>query len=324
MTDLAPRHAFTDLSVELQTLVKDVEGFVAESLSRNTLRAYTADWRDFVGWCRDSGLHALPATSATVALYAAAMVRRDLKAGTISRRMSALKHFHRWAGFPESPTNAVEVETVMRGIRRSLGTAQRGKAPTSTAMLRRMLSSCPSTLIGLRDSAVLLVGFAGAFRRSALVALDAQDVEFREEGLVVLIKRDKTDQEGQGRVIGIPYGSNPDTCPVRVLRRWLCDAAITEGPVFRSFSPHGDIQSRRLGAEDVARIVKKTCAAAGIDPKDFAGHSLRAGFVTTAAEAGEQERVIAEQTGHQSMAVLRTYIRKGSLFRNNPAAKLGL
>lgn len=313
-----------DLPAELRPLVQDVESFVAQSVSKNTLRAYSSDWRTFAEWCELHHQSALPASSATVALYAAHLVRLGRKAATIDRHMSSIKHFHRWMKYSESPTDTVEVETVLRGIRRTIGTDQQGKAPATTPTLRTLVEACPDTLIGLRDRALLLIGFAGAFRRSPLVALDVSDIAFRHEGLVIHIRKDKTDQEQQGRDIGIPYGSNPTTCPVRALRAWLDVAAITEGAVFRSFDKRKNLQTGRIAPDDVARIIKRRCKDAGIDPTTYAGHSLRAGFVTSAAEAGVQERVIAEQTGHESMRVLRRYIRKGSLFRDNPAAKVGL
>lgn len=324
MTELTAYNPLHELPAELRPLVQDVEAFVAQSLSKNTLRAYSSDWRTFSEWCELHEQGSMPASSATVALYAAHLVRLGRKAATIDRHMSSIKHFHRWMKFSESPTDTVEVETVLKGIRRAIGTDQQGKAPTTTPMLRKLVEACPSTLIGFRDRALLLVGFAGAFRRSPLVALNVEDIEFRHEGLVVLIRKDKTDQEKQGREIGIPYGSNPTTCPVRALRTWLDSAEIKEGPIFLSFDKGRNLQQVRVNPDDVARIIKRRCKDAGIDPAAYAGHSLRSGFVTAAAEAGVQERIIADQTGHESMRVLRKYIRKGSLFRENAAAKVGL
>lgn len=321
---LAPVDPVANLPAELRPLVKDVESFVAQSLSKNTVRAYHSDWRTFCKWCDLHKQGYMPASPATVALYAAHLVKCDRKAATIDRHMSSIKYWHRCMRFSESPTDTVEVETVLKGIRRTIGTDQQGKSPATTPMLRKLVETCPATLIGLRDRALLLVGFAGAFRRSPLVALDVADVEFRHEGLVVHIRKDKTDQEQQGREIGIPYGSNPATCPVRALRAWLDSANITEGPIFLSFDPRRKLQQKRITPDDVARIIKRRCKDAGVDPATYAGHSLRSGFVTSAAEAGVQERIIADQTGHESMRVLRKYIRKGSLFRENAAAKVGL
>ena len=167
-------------------------------------------------------------------------------------------------------------------------------------------------------------GFAAALRRSELVALDAADVAEVAEGLVVTLRRSKTDQEGAGRSIGVPYGSRLPTCPVRALRAWREVAAISAGPLFRPIDRHGNISTARLSDRAVARVVQAAVSAAGFDPARFAGHSLRAGFATAAAGGGGEERTIAEQTGHRSMSVLRGYIRSGSLFRSNAAASVGL
>ena len=178
--------------------------------------------------------------------------------------------------------------------------------------------------LGLRDRALILLGFAGAFRRSELVALDIEDCTFGKDGLTVTLRRRKTDQDGAGRKIGIPYGSNPETCPVRTIQSWTEQAGIACGPLFRSTNRHRRIQAGRLSPVDVARIVKKLAERAGLDPAKFAGHSLRAGHATSAAIAGASERSIMNQTGHRSVKMVRRYIRDGSLFRENSAGKLGL
>ena len=212
----------------------------------------------------------------------------------------------------------------MSGIRRTKGTAQRGKAPAVTSVVRAMVEGAPDRLLGLRDRALLLLGFAGAFWRSELVALDVEDLEFTAAGLVVTQRRSKTDQEGEGRKVGIPYGANPDTCPVRAVREWLDEAAVTLGPVFRSVNRHGQVQPGRLSDKAVALVVKRHAPAAGVDPARYAGHSLRAGLATAAAAAGASERSIMNQTGHRSLPTLRRYIRDGQLFRDNAAAAAGL
>jgi integrase len=176
-------------------------------------------------------------------------------------------------------------------------------------------------LVGLRDRALLLVGFAGAFRRSELVALDVSDVEVGEDGLTVTLRRSKTDQEGAGRKVGIPRGSTPETCPVRALRAWLETAAITESALFRSVNRHGRVGSR-LSDKHVAIAVKEAAAPVGLDVKSFAGHSLRAGLVTSAAIQGRSDRSIMNQTGHRSVAMVQRYVRDASLFRDNAAQGL--
>jgi integrase len=177
---------------------------------------------------------------------------------------------------------------------------------------------------GCRDGALLPLGFAGALGRSELVGLDVSDITEGADGLTVRLRRSKTDQEGAGRTIGIPFGSNPVTCPVRAWRGWLEVSGITEGPAFRPVDRHGHIGATRLSGQAVALVLKRHAARAGLDPGEVAGHSLRAGLATSAAPAGVPERVIAEQTGHKGTSMLRRYIREGSLFRENAASAVGL
>jgi integrase len=187
-----------------------------------------------------------------------------------------------------------------------------------------MVAMLPDKLIGVRDRALLLVGFAGAFRRSELVSLDVGDVEIRREGLLVTLRRSKTDQEAAGREVAIPYGSNPDTCPVRALEAWLEASGIADGPLWRAVDKGGRLQPGRLSDKAVALVVKKRAEAAGLDPDLYAGHSLRAGLATAAAAAGASERSIMEQTGHKSVQTVRRYIRRGTQFRDNAAGMVGL
>jgi integrase len=237
--------------------------------------------------------------------------------------LNAIAEAHKAAGL-DSPTHAALVANTMKGIRRTLGTAPAQKAPTLTDDIRAMVDAVDAGLIGARDRALILLGFAGAFRRSELIALDAGDCTFGKDGLTIALRRSKIDQEGQGRRIGIPYGANPDTCPVRNVQDWINRAGIVAGPLFRSINRHGQVQPGRLSGIDVARIVKKLADRAGLDSAKYAGHSLRAGHATTAAIAGASERSIMNQTGHRSVQMVRRYIRDGSLFRENSASKLGL
>jgi len=215
------------------------------------------------------------------------------------------------------------VRNTQKGIRRTLGTAAVQKAPAVTADIRAMVDATDATLIGLRDRALILLGFAGAFRRAEIVGLAVGDLDFNRDGLTVTLRRSKTDQQGQGRKIGIPYGSNPETCPARTLQAWLEEGGVTEGPLFRSLNRHGALQGR-LSPVDVARVVKKLAERAGLDPAKYAGHSLRAGHATSAAASGASERSIMNQTGHTAVQMVRRYIREGNLFRENSASKLGL
>ena len=177
---------------------------------------------------------------------------------------------------------------------------------------------------GCRDRALLLLGFAGAMRRSELVGLDVADITEGTDGLIVRLRRSKTDQEGAGRTVGIPFGSNLATCPVRAWRAWLELSSITEGAAFRPVDRHGRIAVTRLSGQAVALVLKRHASRAGLDRDEVAGHSLRAGLATSAAAAGVPERVIAEQTGHKGTAMLRRYIREGTLFRENAASAVGL
>ena len=205
-----------------------------------------------------------------------------------------------------------------------MGTAAVQKAAALTDDIRAMVSATDTGLIGTRDRAMILLGFAGAFRRSELIGLDVADCDFGKDGLTITLRRSKTDQDGVGRKIGIPYGSNPDTCPVRTVQAWMEQSAITTGPLFRSITRHGRLRPGRLAGIDVARVVKKLAKRAGLDASKYAGHSLRAGHATSAAIAGASERSIMNQTGHRSVQMVRRYIRTGNLFRENSAGKLGL
>ncbi|MGZ5950265.1 MAG: site-specific integrase [Isosphaeraceae bacterium] len=187
-----------------------------------------------------------------------------------------------------------------------------------------MLACCPQTLAGRRDKAILLVGFCGAFRRSDLVNLDIEDLAKADEGLVLMVRKGKTDQKRQGRKIGIPYGKDPLTCPVRALCEWIAEAQITSGPLFRAVTKFGRPRPTRLCDRVVAEIVKKYCKQIGKRVPLFSGHSLRAGFATSAAIAGASERSIQKQTGHASVNVLRRYIREAEMFRDNALSKLDL
>jgi integrase len=191
-----------------------------------------------------------------------------------------------------------------------------------------MVDVADAGAIGLRDRALILLGFAGAFRRSELVGLTVDDCAFGKDGLTVTLRRSKTDQAGAGRKIGIPYGSNPETCPVRTMQAWIEQAAlsavgpgVSTGPLFRSINRHGQVQPGGLSGIDVARVVKKLAQRAGLDAAKYAGHSLRAGHATSAAIAGASERSIMNQTGHRSVQMVRRYIRDGSLFRENSAGR---
>lgn len=318
---LPDRSAGTEIG-PLAEIADRASEFIQQSKAKNTIRAYRADWEHFSDWCQVHGQTALPASPDTVALYLAD-ISTTHKPGTLTRRISAISQAHQIAGM-ESPTGASKVRLVMAGIRRTKGTAQNAKTPVLVDDLRKMVDRLPDGMLGIRDRALLLIGFAGGFRRSELVGLDRDAVEIPKDGIVVTIRHSKTDQEGQGRKIGIPYGSNPVTCPVRAFQAWLEASGILEGPVFRPVTRHGRILAQRLSTNAVAEIVKRYAAAVGLDATKFAAHSLRSGLVTSADMGGASEKSIMNQTGHRSTVMVRKYIRDGSLFRSNAAAVVGL
>lgn len=289
-----------------------------------TQNAYRSDWVDFVGWCRGRGYAELPASPLTVAAYLAALA--DVAtATTVQRRLSAIRYAHLIGGHA-TPTTDPYVREVLDGIRRAKGTRPRQAQAATLDPLRAMLAVLPDDMAGLRDRALLLVGFAGGFRRAALCALDRADISFVPEGMDVLIRKDKTDQAGQGREIAIAYGKHRDTCPVRALRAWLDTAGITAGPIFRGVAKGGrTVRSGRLDPGSVARIIKRAALRAGLpDAEHFSGHSLRSGLATEAARAGATDHEIMDQTGHSDVRSVKRYIRRGRRFTDNVLNKIDL
>ena len=309
----------------LRALEERAGEYARASKAENTVRAYRSDLRDFEEWCADHRRRSLPAAPHTLTLYLTALAEAGARASTIQRRLSAISQAHQLAGHVPPPTHDWTVRATLRGIRRTLGTAPEQKAPIVTAELRRLLAVTPAqSLAGLRDRALLVLGFAGGLRRSELVALDAEDVAETEDGLRILLRRSKTDPEGEGRELGLPRGQHADTCPVRALRAWRSSAGIDSGPLFRPVTRHDHLQAGRLTAQSVALIVKRACRRAGLDPSLFAGHSLRSGLATAAAAGGAPERAIMRQGGWRSEAMVRRYIRTATLFEENAAAFCGL
>ncbi len=297
--------------------------FAAAALSPRTREAYAYQWQTFVTWCRERGAHPLPAESATLAAYVASRADAGWKVASIGLAMTAIRQAHAYAGH-EPPNASSDVARVWKGVRRTLGTAQRRAAPVVVDELRAIVDAMPAKGLGaVRDRALLVLGFAGAFRRSELVALDVADLVFGSDGLTVSIRRSKTDQEGAGTSIGVPFGGNPDTCPVRAVRAWLDAVAFVDGAVFRAVDRHGHIRERLDGSE-VARIVKRAVRRAGLDPARYSGHSLRAGLATSAAAHGKGDRSIMAQGRWKSRAMVDRYVRDASLFRDNAAAGIGL
>ena len=295
-----------------------VRGYALAEKSEATRRGYRSDFGGFSRWCEGRGVSSLPASPATVAAFLAAEATAGAKASTLSRKLASIRYAHRLAGVA-SPTDLEQVRAVMRGIRRDHGAAPHQKAPATAERIRDMLALAPNTLKGKRDRALLAFGMAGAFRRSELVTLQVADLERVPEGLRVTIRKSKTDQESAGHVIAILRGSRLK--PVRAVLDWLDAADITSGPVFRSINRHGQVSACGLTAQTVALVVKHYADAAGLDSDEFAGHSLRAGFLTSAAEAGADVLRMMEVSRHKRVETVRCYVRRANLFRGHAGAR---
>lgn len=299
-----------------------VAAFIEASKADNTRKAYATDWQHFEEWCNAGGEVSLPAFPETVARYISALAD-SRKPSTIQRRLASISVAHHAAGYP-SPASAPIVRATMQGIRRTLGMAQRQASPLMVEHVRRAVSLMGDSPQDTRDKAILLLGLAGAFRRSELVALDVADLDFRDQGVVVTLRMSKTNQERGTETKDIGYGAHAGTCPVRALRRWLDIGGISEGPVFRPIAVRREGNQNRLGDRAIARIVKGAAQRIGLPPETFSGHSLRAGFVTQGYREGIAEADIMQQTGHRSREVLGKYRREGERFQTNLSAKVGL
>lgn len=296
------------MGTELVDAMGSVRAYLAAEKSDNTKRAYRVDWEDFIAWCSSAELDPLPASPATVARYLAHLADKGLKAATIERRAAAIRYAHRVAGL-EPPTNAEAVKAVTRGIRRMIGTAQVQKAPATAAAIASMIEGLSdASIIGLRDKALLLLAFAAALRRSELVDLKVNDVERVERGIILHIRRSKTDQEAKGEEIAVPHGHQLQ--PVAALDAWLAAAHIEAGPIFRAVDRHSNVGKRALSDRSVARVIKRAARAAGLDEEIFSGHSPRAGFVTTALEHGADLLKIMHVTRHTDVRTLKKYDRR--------------
>ena len=294
--------------------IQQAAGYARAEKAAATRRAYRSDFDLFRSWCESKGVPALPAAPEVVAAFLAAEATRGTKTSTISRRLAAIRYAHKLAGH-EPPTNAEAVKATLRGIRRTAGSTPARKAPATADKVLAMVATAGTDLKGLRDRALLLLGFAGAFRRSELVALNVEDLEFCDDGMRVTIRKSKTDQEGLGATIAVAPGSV--ACPVQAVRTWLETASISSGPIFRPVTRKGTISSRRLSDRTVADLVKKYAQDVGLKAGDFSGHSLRSGFLTSAATRGASIFKMMDVSRHRSVDTLRGYVRDAELFRNH-------
>lgn len=302
-------------SEALRDALEAARDFALAEKADATRKAYASDMRRFRRWCETHGTDVLPASIATVAAYLADLARERKRVSTIDRACAAIAYAHRLGGLTP-PTEAEPVKAVLSGIRRRTGVAVERKAPATGRALHSMLKRIDlSTLRGLRDRALLLIGFAAALRRSELVALEVNDLERTPEGLLVHIRRSKTDQGGQGHVIAVPAGSK--LRPVQAVDEWIAAAGLTGGPLFRQIRKGGRLQERALTDHSVALIIKRRAKAARLDPDLFSGHSLRAGMVTSALEAGADLLKVMAVTRHTSVQTLQGYDRRAQAFKNH-------
>ena len=362
MSALVPEDGGARLPAALAVDAEAARRFAAAARSDATLRAYRSDWADFSAWCDERGLAPMPAAPETVALYIASRAEAGpvdargrptapLKVATLSRRLAAISQAHKLVGL-ESPAlrSREPLHSVWAGVVRSLGVARRKVAPALAADVVAMAAVCDgavaaaalagdaappgASLRARRDKAMLLLGFAAALRRSELASVRIENISYTSEGLRLLIPRSKGDQEGAGQAVGVAYGDRAGTCPVRAVRSYVsaASAALADqgrpsplsGPAFRKVDRWGRLGSKAVSGRAVAEVVKRTASAAGLDPALYAGHSLRAGFATTAARAGKPDRAIQKQTRHKSAAMLAEYVREGRLFDENASEGIGL
>lgn len=313
LTIISPINLPALMEAEMQAAIN----FALAEKSPATRRAYQSDFKQFEAYCARRDLTAVPATTNTTAAYLAYLATEGLRPSSIQRAAAAIRYAHRLAGH-EAPTSAETVKATMRGIRRTVGSATIQKTAATSDCVRDMLAACPDTLRGKRDRALLALGFAGAFRRSELQALTVADLVEKADGYEVVIRTSKTDQTGEGQTIAIPQGSRMR--PVEMVMAWLKAASIKSGPIFRPINKGGRVSDQAMTGESIAAVVKQYAKACGYDPANFAGHSLRAGFLTSAAEAGSSVFKMMEVSRHKSIDTLRHYVRRADLFKDHAGA----
>jgi len=294
-------------SLELET-IKNLKN----SKSNNTLRAYQSDYNDFSLFCSKNGFQAMPTSSNVIALYITHLSSYS-KYSTLKRRIASISALHKMKGHYIDTKHPIIIENLM-GIKRKIGSHQKGKKPLLISDLKFLIEvidkSKEKDLKKIRDKALILIGFSGGFRRSELVNIELEDIEFVSEGVKLFIKRSKTDQSGEGMIKAIPYFENINFCPVIALKNWIDAIELKKGKIFN------------ISDKNVSLIIKKYSNYAGLDSRKYAGHSLRSGFATSAAEAGVEERNIMSMTGHKSTEMVRRYIKEANLFKNNALNKL--
>ena len=314
-----------NIITDLKTLQEETLLNLKNSKANNTIRAYKSDFKDFVLFCVQNGFKSLPSEPKIVSLYLTQLSTKDIKISTIKRRLVSIGVIHKLKGHYLDTKHPSIIENLM-GIKRRKGVNQKGKKPLLINNLKKIINVIDeeqkAIIKRFRDRSIILIGFSGGFRRSEIVGLDYDDLEFVKEGLKINIKRSKTDQFGEGSIKGLPFFDNSEYCPVVSIQNWIEISKISSGPLFRRFSKGSNLTEKRLTDQTVALLIKNYLNLAGIDSRNYSGHSLRSGFATTAAEAGVEERSIMAMTGHKSSEMVRRYIKDANLFKNNALNKI--
>ena len=314
-----------NLITDLKALQEETLLNLQSSKANNTVRAYKSDFNDFGLFCVQNGLKSLPTEPKVVSLYLTHLSSKNIKMSTLKRRLVSIGVIHRLKGHYLDTKHPIIIENII-GIKRRKGSIQKGKKPLLINNLKTIINIIDEynkkDIKKIRDRTIILMGFSGGFRRSEIISLDYEDLDFVNEGLKINLKRSKTDQFGLGSVKGLPYFDNNQYCPVRSLKRWIEISEIKSGPLFRRFLKNSNLSENRLTDQTVALLIKKYLKLAGIDNKNYSGHSLRSGFATTAAESGAEERSIMAMTGHKSPEMVRRYIKEANLFKNNALNKI--
>ncbi|MBD1168367.1 tyrosine-type recombinase/integrase [Pelagibacterales bacterium SAG-MED06] len=311
----------------MSNIITDIKALQEETLlnlqsskANNTIRAYKSDFKDFELFCVKNGFKNLPSKPKIVSLYLTHLSTKDVKMSTLKRRLVSIGVIHKFKGYYLDTKHPTIIENIM-GIKRRKGSIQKGKKPILINDLKILINvidkEIKEEIKKLRDRSIILIGFSGGFRRNEIVSLDFDDLDFVTEGLKINLKRSKTDQYGEGSVKGLPYFDNSQYCPVLSIKKWIELSNIDSGPLFRRFSKGSKLTENRLTDQTVALLIKKYLNLAGIESKNYSGHSLRSGFATSAAESGAEERSIMAMTGHKSTEMVRRYIKEANLFKNN-------
>jgi site-specific recombinase XerD len=314
-----------DIITDIKALQEETLLNLQNSKANNTVRAYKSDFKDFGIFCSQNGFKSLPSEPKIVSLYLTHLSTKDAKMSTLKRRLVSIGVIHKLKGHYLDTKHPSIIENIM-GIKRRKGSHQKGKEPMLISNLKAIINVIDQQnkedIKKFRDRSIILIGFSGGFRRNEIVSLNLDDLDFVPEGLKINIRRSKTDQFGEGFIKALPYFDSSHYCPVVSLKNWIEISKITSGPVFRRFVKGSKLSENRLTDQTVALLIKEYLNLAGIDSKNYSGHSLRSGFATSAAELGVEERNIMAMTGHKSTEMVRRYIKDANLFKNNALNKI--